>query len=905
MKQYSLRLNGINCGRCVAKIVDGLRESDPGVSFTINDTKNRAEMITTLLPEKAIAVIQQLGYSASISTLQDYSTSVSNVTCQHCVDKITTAIGKLDGAAEVAVDLEKHTLAVTTSLTGDEIESVLVDLGYSAKADDTQPQTNDVTELNKVHKTQSLEVSIELSLIGVTCASCVNTIEKSLLSVSGIDSVDVNFANRTARVVSGLPASVLIEAIQEVGYDAEAIVDQAVANDIKEEREAEEYRFKVKQSIIGLGLGVPLMMYGLFGGPMNVNTQSEQLLWLVVGLVTFFILVRAGKHFFIGAWKAFLNRNANMDTLIALGTGTAWLYSLVVVLGPQWLPESARHLYFEATAMIIGLINLGQALELKARGQTSQAIKRLLYLKVKTAIVIRHGKEIALPIEQVIAGDLIRIRAGDKVPVDGVITQGGTTIDESMLTGEPIPVVKQVGSSVSAGTINDQGSFVFKAQKVGSDTVLAQIIAMVSKAQNSKPPISHLADRVSSVFVPIVMILSILTALAWYNFGPQPSLVYMIVASTSVLIIACPCALGLATPISTMIGVGKAAEFGGLIRNGEALQRASELDVVVLDKTGTITQGRPEVTNFVSLSNDSDLLPIVSALEKGSNHPLAKALMTFAQKEACDDDSLPEVSDFESLTGLGVKAQYAGQRVLLGNCKLMSQFEINIELVIAHASKWEREANTVVYFAIDDQVQALFGISDPVRDDAHSAISRFHQQGIYVVMLTGDNHNTAKAVASLVNVDQYHAELMPEDKLHWIKQLQAEGHIVGMVGDGINDAPALAQSDVGFAIGSGTDVAIESADITLMRSSLHGISDVIEISSATMKNIKQNLWGAFIYNSLGIPVAAGLLFPFTGWLLSPIIAGAAMSLSSVTVVTNANRLRLYTPVSAPIINEEQ
>lgn len=902
--QYSLALSGINCGRCVAKIVDGLRERDPDVSFTINDTKHRAELITTLMPESAIEVIAKLGYAASIPTQQEYRTSVSNVTCQHCVGKVTKAIVELDASAQVVVDLDKQTLVVNSSLNGDDIEGELVELGCSGSTDDTQPQTTDVIKSNKVKTTQASDVSIELSLIGVTCASCVNTIESALISVSGVDSVDVNFANRTATVVSNQSASVLIEAIQGVGYDAEEIIDQALASDLKEEREAQEYRFKVKQSIIGLGLGVPLMVYGLFGGPMNVNTQSEQLLWLAVGLVTFFILVRAGKHFFTGAWKAFLNRNANMDTLIALGTGTAWLYSMMVVVGPQWLPESARHLYFEATAMIIGLINLGQALELKARGRTSQAIKRLLDLRVKTAMVIRDGKEMSLPIEQVIAGDLIRVRAGEKVPVDGVITEGETTIDESMLTGEPIPVVKQVGSSVSAGTINDHGSFVFDAQKVGSDTVLAQIISMVSNAQNSKPPISHLADKVSSVFVPTVMILSILTAMAWYNFGPQPSLVYMIVAATSVLIIACPCALGLATPISTMIGVGKAAEFGGLIRNGEALQRASELDVVVLDKTGTITQGKPEVTNFVSLSDDSEFLPLVNALEKGSNHPLAKALIAFTQSEVRDEARLPEVSDFESLTGLGVQAQYAGQRVLLGNRKLMKQFNVNVELVTEHALQWEQEATTVVYFAIGAQVQALFGISDPIRDDARSAINRFHQQGIHVVMLTGDNHNTAKAVASLANVDEYHAELMPEDKLDWIKQLQAKGHVVGMVGDGINDAPALAQSDVGFAIGSGTDVAIESADITLMRSSLHGISDVIGISTATMKNIKQNLWGAFIYNSLGIPVAAGLLFPFTGWLLSPIIAGAAMSLSSVTVVTNANRLRFYTPASASTTNEE-
>jgi Cu+-exporting ATPase len=897
IKQYSLALSGINCGRCVAKILDGLREADHEVSLKINDKKSKAELTTTLLPESAIAIIQQLGYSASRVEQQEYSTSVSNVTCQHCVGKIAKAISELDREAQVTVNVEEQTLVVKSCLDGQAIEGVLVELGYSGNANESQTQSTDVNQSKAVTNAQFKGYSVELSLVGVTCASCVNTIEKALFAISGVDSVDVNFANRTATVVSDQTVSVLIEAIQNAGYGAEEVIDQALAYDVKEAREADEYRFKVKQSVVGLVLGVPLMLYGLFGGPMNVNTQSEQLLWSAVGLVALFILVRAGKHFFTGAWRAFLNRNANMDTLIALGTGAAWLYSMVVVLAPQWFPESARHLYFEASAMIIGLINLGQALELKARGRTSQAIKRLLDLRVKTALVIRDSKEIALPIEQVIEGDLIRVRAGEKVPVDGLVTEGETTIDESMLTGEPIPVVKQVGSSVSAGTINDQGSFVFKAQKVGSDTVLAQIIGMVSNAQNSKPPISHLADKVSSVFVPTVMILSILTALAWYNFGPQPSLVYMIVAATSVLIIACPCALGLATPISTMIGVGKAAESGGLIRNGEALQRASELDVVVLDKTGTITQGKPEVTNYICLSEDTDLLALVNALEKGSNHPLAKALQIFAQKQEQDEDRLPVISDFESLTGLGVQAQYEGKRLLLGNRKLMNKFDINTEQVAEYATKWQQEANTVVYFSIDAQVQALFGISDPIRDDARSAIDRFHQQGIQVVMLTGDNRNTAQAVASLVGVDEYHAELLPEDKLHWIQQLQAKGHVVGMVGDGINDAPALAQSDVGFAIGSGTDVAIESADITLMRSSLHGISDVIGISSATMKNIKQNLWGAFIYNSLGIPIAAGLLFPFAGWLLSPIIAGAAMSLSSVTVVTNANRLRLYTPAS--------
>lgn len=739
---------------------------------------------------------------------------------------------------------------------------------------------------------------IRLNLMGVTCASCVNTIHGALTNLDQVDSVDINFANRTVTVVTSQTVQTLIKVIQSVGYDAEEIVDEKAAEEKRAQRESLEYHYKVRQSIIGLSVGIPLMGYGVLGGPMNVNTILAQLIWLGVGLIIFVILWVAGKDFFIGAWKACLNRNANMNTLVALGTGSAWIYSMMVVLGGQWLPESARHLYFEATAMILGLINFGQVLELKARGQTSQAIIRLLDLRVKTAMVIRNGTEMIIPVDQVVVGDKIRVRAGEKIPVDGVVFEGSTTIDESMLTGEPIPVEKHPDEQVSSGTINGQGSFVLKAEKVGRDTILSQIISMVSNAQNSKPPISRLADRVSSIFVPTVMILSIISALGWYHFGPEPVLIHMIVAATSVLIIACPCALGLATPISTMIGVGKAAESGGLIRNGDALQKASELDIVVLDKTGTITQGKPEVTNFYSYSDEIDVLSLVEAIERGSNHPLSQALMKYSQQfsHALVKNDKVDISDFESLPGMGVKASFKEKMLLLGNKKLMDQFDIDIKITESFSRKWESDANTVVYFSLDNHVLAIFGIRDPIRDDVKIAIDRFHEQGIHVVMLTGDNINTAKSVAVATNIDEFGAELMPEDKLLWIERFQAKGKVVGMVGDGINDAPALAQSDVGFALGSGTDVAIESADITLMRNSLQGVSDVIAISHATIKNIKQNLWGAFIYNSLGIPIAAGVLYPLTGCLLSPIIAGAAMSLSSVTVVTNANRLRLFTPV---------
>ncbi|WP_153912616.1 heavy metal translocating P-type ATPase [Shewanella sp. TC10] len=912
--QFSLQLNGLSCGKCVAKMTTALKNHDANIVVNVNGAKDRAELTTTLTAELAIEVISGAGYQAALSKVKAYQTTTANVSCQKCVTKITNELVALDSHAEVTVDISLQQVFVKSAVSAQEIETVLASLGYSGAATlsantelasanyDSAPTPEQLVTPKALKPTEPSQAKmVSLALIGVTCASCVNSIETALKTLVASDAININFANRTATINSQQPAENLITVIQEAGYDATEILNQDNAHEEKEQRERKEYKRKINQSIVGLGLGVPLMIYGLLGGPMHVNTALEQVVWLGVGGMTFLILWFAGRHFFTGAWKALVHRNANMDTLIAIGTGTAWIYSMVVVLGHQWLPESAKHLYFEATAMIIGLINLGQALELKARGRTSEAIKRLLDLKVKTAVVIRADGEQSIPVEQVVIGDRIRVRAGEKIPVDGVVIEGKTTIDESMLTGEPISVEKQVGDTVSAGTINGQGSFTFEVQKVGADTVLSQIISMVSNAQSSKPPISHLADKVSAIFVPTVMIISVVTALAWYNFGPQPTLIHMIVAATSVLIIACPCALGLATPISTMIGVGKAAEFGGLIRNGEALQRASEIDTVLLDKTGTITQGKPQVTHYQTFSNEDNLLDMVGAIEKGANHPLAHALMNYAKQHSSElsnnATSKLLVSDFESLTGMGVKAKYSNSLILLGNAKLLKQFGVAIEQADELALKWEKSANTVVYVAVDKQLKAIFGISDPIREDAVDAIARFHRHGIKVVMLTGDNTHTAKAVAEKTKVDEYYAELMPEAKLDWIKQFQAQGRVVAMVGDGINDAPALAQSDVGFAIGGGTDVAIESADITLMRNSLHGISDVIQISEATIKNIKQNLWGAFIYNSIGIPIAAGVLFPITGWLLSPIIAGAAMSLSSITVVTNANRLRFYSPNS--------
>jgi len=594
----------------------------------------------------------------------------------------------------------------------------------------------------------------------------------------------------------------------------------------------------------------------------------------------------------VNAWKNLKHHQANMDTLVAMGTGTAWLYSMVVVAFAPWLPEVAHGIYFEASAMVIGLILLGNALELKARGRTSEALKRLLDLQSRTARVIRDGEEQDVDIDAVRHGDHIRVRPGERLPVDGDVLEGESHIDESMLTGEPLPVKKREGDEVSAGTVNGKGGLVYQATRVGADTRLGQITEQVASAQNSRPPIGELADKISSIFVPSVMIIAVLTALIWFNFGAEPRVIHMLVTATTVLIIACPCALGLATPISTMIGVGKAAEHGVLVRNGEALQTASKLTTLVVDKTGTLTEGKPSVTDAEILQGDTNTaLGYVVALERGSEHPLAAALTAYGEEAGA---TAADIRNFDSVTGGGVKAQTAdGQALLLGNARLLENEGVDLAAGQATARQLEDKARTLVYLAVDGQLTALFGISDPLRRDTKTAIARLQRDGLKVVMLTGDNPHTAAAIAREVGIDEYRAGLLPEDKHAEIERLQKAGEIVGMVGDGINDAPALARANVGFAIGQGTDVAIESAGMTLMRGSLHGVADAIEISRATLTNIKQNLVGAFGYNVLCIPIAAGILYPLTGMLLSPMIAGAAMSLSSITVVSNANRLRLW------------
>jgi len=735
------------------------------------------------------------------------------------------------------------------------------------------------------------EHTYRLSISGMSCAGCVAGVENALNSVDGVKSATVNFAEHTANVSGDVTADTLVKAVRDAGYDAaELTAGDAEQIAEKEQQDLIHYKQLMKKSLAAALIGFPLFIASLLGALPPVESLTDKIFWFIIGLLTLSVMIYSGKHFYLGAWKAFRIHNANMDTLIALGTGTAWLFSIFVLLFTNWLPDNAQHVYFEATAIIIALINLGSALESKARGKTSEAIKRLIGLQPKTARVLRNGEEIDVPIEEVGLQETIRVRPGEKIPVDGKIIEGNSTLDESMLTGEPMPVEKKSGDEVAAGTINKTGSFLFVSTRIGKDTALARIIDMVRKAQASKPAIGKLVDKVASVFVPVVLIIAVITFLLWFNLGPEPGFSYALVATMTVLIIACPCALGLATPISIMVGVGKAAESGILIRNGDALQQAGKLTTIVLDKTGTVTEGRPTVTDIYALPDGSEeqCLSLAASIEASSEHPLAEAIVEAASERQLD---INKAEDFQAIAGQGVMANIQNQQVLLGNLKLMQQQQVDVSALQDELTARSAEAKTPVYLAVDGKAAGIITIADPIKQDSKTAIARLQRAGLKVVLLTGDNKITAQAVAREVGIDEVLAEVMPEEKADKVKQLQQAGGIVGMVGDGINDAPALAGADVGFAIGTGTDVAIESADITLMRGSLHGVADAIIISRATVRNIKQNLFGAFVYNSLGIPVAAGALYPVMGLLLNPMIAGAAMAMSSVTVVTNANRLR--------------
>ena len=668
---------------------------------------------------------------------------------------------------------------------------------------------------------------------------------------------------------------------------------------VGDEEEQHEVNSLSRKFWIALVLTIPVLIlamgHAIPGLHLDAIVPRQIGKWIEFGLTTPVVLW-AGGFFFTRAWQSIVNRSLNMFTLIAVGVGAAYVYSAVAVIAPGIFPESFRRhgevdLYFEAAAVITTLVLLGQLIEAKARSRTGQAIKALLGLAAKTAHRVRNGQEEEIPVDAIQKGDLLRVRPGEKVPVDGVIVEGQSNIDESMITGEPMPVSKGAGDKVVGATVNQTGSFLMRAERIGSETLLAQIVQMVAEAQRSRAPIQKLADTVSGYFVPAVISIAVITFIVWSIIGPPPAMAYALVNAVSVLIIACPCALGLATPMSIMVGVGRAAQAGILVKNAEAIEITEKVTHLITDKTGTLTAGKPEVVSRVSDKGTSehDLLQIAASVEAHSEHPLARAIVEAAKKEQI---ALREVTDFQSTTGGGVSAKLDGRRVLVGKEKFLADSGVTLSNELKRqADRLQEQAQTTVWVALDGHAVGVLGIADPIKPTTRTAIRALHDMGLKIIMCTGDNRRTAESVARELGIDEFRAEVMPDEKIEIVKRLKASGAIVAMAGDGINDAPALAAADVGIAMGTGTDVAIESASITLVKGDLMGIVKAMHLSRAVMRNIRQNLFFAFIYNALGVPIAAGVLYPFFGVLLSPMIAGAAMSFSSVSVIANALRLR--------------
>ncbi len=755
----------------------------------------------------------------------------------------------------------------------------------------------------------------QLALQGMHCASCVVTIEHALKKTPGVFDATVNLATQQAHV-EYLPGLIdrqgLAHAVVEAGYQVrEASAPTETALDRAEQDQTREYRTLLHKFWFAALVSLPVIVFSypqFFPGLrdwLTAGSDAQRLVWAFLGVLTLPVMFWAGSHYFSGMWQALKHRQANMYTLIAIGVSAAWLYSSVAVAIPQMFPSQAlAQTFYDVTAVVIALVNLGLMLELRARGRTSEAIKKLVGLQAKTARVVRDGTEVDMPVEEVLVGDTIVVRPGEKIPVDGVVLSGNSSVDESMITGESIPVEKHAGDEVIGATMNQTGSFRFRATKVGKDTALAQIIRLVQDAQGSKAPIQKVVDQVSHYFVPTVIILAVAAATIWFMFGPQPAFIYALIVFVTTLIIACPCALGLATPTSLTVGIGKGAEQGILIRSGDAIQTTRYLQVIVLDKTGTITKGKPELTNVIAEMgfDEDELLRLAAAIERNSEHPLASAIVEGAQARNL---TLPSVTNFSAVPGHGVEADVDGVHVLLGNAKLMEKYALALGRLAAESQRLADDGKTPMYLAVNGRAAGIVAAADTIKEESVAAIAALKRLGLQVVMLTGDNRRTAEAIGRQVGVDRVIAEVLPQDKAHEVQRLQLEGKQVGMVGDGINDAPALTQADVGLAIGTGTDVAIEAADITLISGSLKGVVTAIEISKATMRNVYQNLFGAFIYNGLGIPIAMGLLYPFTGLLLSPLLAAAAMAASSVTVVTNANRLRTWRPKETHQLKEAQ
>ncbi|MBI2985358.1 MAG: copper-translocating P-type ATPase [Deltaproteobacteria bacterium] len=806
---------------------------------------------------------------------RELTLKITGMSCASCVAHIEKALSEVSGVREARVNFATEQASVrfeSTQVAPGQLVKAVSNAGYEV-----------------------LTEKVTLGVRGMSCASCVGKIEQVLRGLDGVLQANVNFATEKA-VVEYLPGVLDVESISrsvaEAGYEALPLEEAGV------DREKADHEAKVKELRVKIAVGALISIPVFFGSYPSLFPWVPDLLqnFVVVWILTTPVQFWVGWQFYKGAWAALKHRTSDMNTLIAVGTTAAYLYSIGLILFPSFFEAQgvAREVYFDTSTIIITLILLGRYLEAIARGRTSEAIKKLMGMQAKTARVVRDGREQDIPVEQVVPGDLILVRPGEKIPVDGIIREGYSSIDESMITGESMPVDKKVGDEIIGATINKTGAFKFAATKVGKDTVLAQIIKLVEEAQGSKAPIQRLVDKVTSYFVPTVIAIATVTAIIWYLWGPAPALTYALLNFVAVLIIACPCALGLATPTSIMVGTGKGAENGILIRSGEALETAHKLTALIFDKTGTLTKGEPALTDVRAVDgfNKETLLVLAASAERGSEHPLGEAIVRGATERSV---GLFDPQDFSAIPGKGISARIHGHRVVVGNRKLMVEQGISLNGLEDEAQRLSEQGKTPMYVTVDGRPAGIIAVADTLKANSVEAAHQLHQLGLKVVMITGDNRRTAEAIAKQVGIDRVLAEVLPEDKAREVKKLREEGYVVGMVGDGINDAPALAQADVGIAIGTGTDVAMEAADITLMSGDLRGVVTAIALSKATMRNIKQNLFWAFGYNTALIPVAAGVLYPFFGLLLSPVIAAAAMAASSVSVVSNALRLRRFKP----------
>ena len=815
-----------------------------------------------------------------------FDLSVEGMTCASCVGRVERALKKVPGVQDAVVNLAT--------------EKASLKLDDPAQASAILPQA--VAAIEKAGYAVPAQ-SVDLQVGGMTCASCVGRVERALKKVPGVQNAVVNLATERASVTvnDGTDVGTLIAAIAKAGYEAAPVPqagEGAAVEDATAQRQAAERESLKKSLIFATAFALPVFLLEM-GGHMvpafhhwiaeTIGTQNS---WYLQFVLTAIVLFGPGRRFFEKGIPALLRGAPDMNSLVAVGTSAAFAYSVVATFVPQLLPAGTVNVYYEAAAVIVALILLGRFMEARAKGNTSEAIRRLVQLQAKTARVRRDGVVQELDIAVVRTGDVIEVRPGERIPVDGEVIEGQSFVDESMISGEPVPVEKTVGTEVVGGTVNQNGALAFKATKVGADTLLAQIIRMVEQAQGSKLPIQALVDKITMWFVPAVMTAALITFGIWLIWGPDPALSFALVNAVAVLIIACPCAMGLATPTSIMVGTGRAAQMGVLLRKGEALQQLKDAKVVAVDKTGTLTKGRPELTDLVLADGlqRSQVLAQVAAVEDRSEHPIARAIVDAAKAEGLQ---IPAISDFESVTGFGVRAVVDTAKVEIGADRFMRELGLSVDGFAAEAQRLGSEGKTPLYAAINGQLAAMIAVADPIKPTTKPAIDALHALGLKVAMITGDNRHTAEAIAKQLGIDEVVAEVLPGGKVEAVQRLKAEHGTLAYVGDGINDAPALAEADVGLAIGTGTDIAIEAADVVLMSGDLSGVPNAIALSKATMKNIGQNLFWAFAYNVALIPVAAGLLYPFNGMLLSPVFAAGAMALSSVFVLTNALRLKRF------------